>query len=174
MSKYISKEELLEKAHGKLLNRLYYEKNHRPFGTSAYPRLRPYIDYPIEAFDLENRENWPVDVKKEFLRCKAALYSEYRNLYQKVKKARAADLWTKTFNTGVLNKFLIKYGFKIVDNQVCAIDCGRPLIEWVLDTYVIPNLEKELGIKGVKRIKRATANSRNVLDWSKAEVVSKK
>lgn len=165
MSKYISKEDLNKKAFNSLLNRV---KNPR-----WYPELTMFRASDLALkYTLNNIKDWPEILQKEFKKCKACVYSEVRNKAVGIKQKKQAKLFTETFNTGVLDEFLRQYGFKICDGKVRAIDCGYPLIAWILDNYVIPKLATEMHIVGVKRTRRPTANSTNVLDWSKARVAS--
>ena len=165
MSKYISKDELNKKA--------YIMLEYRVKNSRWYPDVRVFTPSDLALkYTLNNIKDWPEALQNEFKKCKACVYSGVRNVAINIKQKKNAKLFIETFNTGALDEFLRQYGFRIYKGKVRAIDCGYPLIAWVLDNYVIPKLATEMHIVGVKRTRRPTANSTNVLDWSNARIAS--
>lgn len=97
----------------------------------------------------------------------------YSNAYNEVKKQqaqKAAILWTKIMDSGNLEKLFNSYGFVLHDGKVSAYDAGSVIVRAVLD-QVIKDIEKDIGLTGLKIKKRVTALTTDLIDWSEVRPV---
>lgn len=97
----------------------------------------------------------------------------YSRAYNEVKKEhsqKAAILWTKIMDSGNLKKLFNSYGFVLHDGKVSAYDAGSVIIRAVLD-QVIKDIEKDIGLTGLKIKKRVTALTTDLIDWSEVRPV---
>lgn len=95
--------------------------------------------------------------------------------YQKrvQKEDRMRKFFTQTCNSGGLNALLKEYGLRITaDGSVRDDTASTVLFKNYLNDIVLPAIEKELGIKGIKVHKKPTYNTLNLLQWYKAEIVT--
>lgn len=113
----------------------------------------------------EDMSSWRPEVKKEWKNCYSCAYSRHRA----VAANKAANLWTTVLNNGNLEKIFASYGFVLADGKVYVHDNGSTIIKAVLKA-VIKEIEKTVGIKGIKIRPRITAGSQNLLDWTDAHV----
>ncbi len=87
------------------------------------------------------------------------------------KEAKNKRLFTNTFNTGGLNQVLAKHGLRLTPNgDVVDNGCSVILFKQYLETVVIPDIEKELGISSIKVHKKPTHVTRNLFQWYKATI----
>lgn len=97
--------------------------------------------------------------------------SYYKKRVQKENKMR--KFFTQTCNTGGLNELLRKHGLvmhadgTVKDNGACS-----QLLKSYLNDIVLPAIEKELGIKGIKVHDNPSPLTLNLFRWSKAEIVN--
>lgn len=113
----------------------------------------------------EDMSSWCPEIKKEWKNCYSLVYSKYRAIAER----KTANLWTTVLNNGNLEKIFASYGFVLADNRVYVHDNGSTIIKAVLKA-AINEIEKTIGIKGIKIRSRITAGSHNLLDWSDAHV----
>ena len=113
----------------------------------------------------EDMSSWCPEVKKEWKNCYSLVYSKYRGIAAR----KAANLWTSVLNNGNLEKIFASYGFVLADGRVYVHDNASTIIKAVLKV-AINEIEKEIGIKGIKIRPRITAGSHNLLDWSDAHI----
>lgn len=98
---------------------------------------------------------------------------EKLNSYQKrvQKENKMRKFFTYTCNTGGLNELLKKYGLRMTPNGAVRDDtASSALFKSFLENTVIPAIEKELGIKGIKVHKKPTHLTLNLFQWYKAEI----
>lgn len=99
-------------------------------------------------------------------------YNYNYSLLRKERKHQMSKMFLQDFNTGYMQEFFKKYGLSVWNNQVRFIACGEAVLKSYLQTVVIPAMEKELNIKGVRvRAKGVTGMSSDVFDWDRAEIV---
>lgn len=113
----------------------------------------------------EDMSSWCPEIKKEWKNCYSLVYSKHKAIASK----KAANLWTKVLNNGNLEKIFASYGFVLADGNVYVHDNSSTIIKAVLKV-AINEIEKEIGIKGIKIRPRITAGSHNLLDWSDAHI----
>lgn len=126
----------------------------------------------LESFDknffAEPKSKWSDAKKKDYKNAHSLIYCRMRAEL----KARMADAWFNTLTAGNLRAFCNKHGMLV--NRRGDVNCTRladDLLKYYLKTTFIPKVEKELGIKGIKVSKNASARAYNCLDFSVAEVV---
>lgn len=113
----------------------------------------------------EDMSSWCPEIKKEWKNCYSLVYSKYRAIVAR----KSANLWTTVLNNGNLEKIFASYGFVLADGNVYVHDNGSTIIKAVLSA-AIKDIEKTIGIKGIKIRPRITAGSRNLLDWTNAHI----
>ena len=95
----------------------------------------------------------------------------YQKRVQKEDKMR--KFFTQTCNTGGLNALLKQYGLRMCsDGSVRDDTASTMLFKNYLNDIVLPAIEKELGITGIKVHKKPTHLTLNLLQWYKAEIVN--
>lgn len=113
----------------------------------------------------EDMSSWCPEIKKEWKNCYSCVYSRHRAMAAK----KAANLWTTVLNNGNLEKIFASYGFVLADGKVYVHDNGSTIVKAVLQA-AIKEIEKTIGIKGIKVRQRITASSQNLLDWTNAHI----
>lgn len=102
-------------------------------------------------------------------------YNYHYSLLRKERKHQMSKMFLQDFNTGYMQEFFNKYGLNVWNNQVRFTNCGSPILKSYLQTVVIPAMEKELNIKGVKiKNKHVSGMSSNLFDWDRAEIIEDK
>lgn len=95
----------------------------------------------------------------------------YQKRRQKEQKMR--HFFTQTCNTGGLNELLAKHGLRLYnDGTVRDRGCSMLLLKHYLEQVVLPAIEKELGITGIKLRKNPSMLTQNLFEWYKAEIKS--
>lgn len=101
---------------------------------------------------------------------KAILKSVRANCYSRLRRElvhKSISFWKK-FSAGNLEPFLNKFGLAFnCDNINCEVAADN-LVRHYIENTVIPALEKELNIYGVRMIPNTKAHSYNCLDFSRA------
>lgn len=113
-----------------------------------------------------NRKNWTAEDK-------AAYKSEYSCAYHREKqkaKRKANIFWTETMDNGCIKQMFEEMGLKIADGKTRCINSGEQIVEWYIKEKVLPRLEEQFNIVGVKLRSHPTANSTDLLDWTKADI----
>ncbi len=93
--------------------------------------------------------------------------------YQKRRKQeeKMRRFFTQTCNTGGLNQVLAKHGLRLYsDGTVKDRGCVTILFKHYLEQVVLPAIEKELGITGIKVHKNPSTLTQNLFEWYKAEI----
>lgn len=100
----------------------------------------------------------------------AETLTPYQKRTQKEKKMR--HFFTHTCNSGGLNQVLAKHGLRLcgMDGLVRDNGCVTKLFEQYLKYVVLPDIEKELGITGIKIHKNPSTLTQNLFEWYKAEI----
>ena len=97
--------------------------------------------------------------------------SYYQKRVQKENKMR--KFFTQTCNTGGLNELLNRYGLVLHSNGVVRDKtASTKLFQQYLEEVVVPAIEKELGIKGIKVHPNPSPLTQNLFKWYKAEIVN--
>ncbi len=99
--------------------------------------------------------------------------SDTLTAYQKrvQKEERMRQLFTRTFNTGGLNQLLERYGLKMFsDGTVRDRGAVNKIFKDYLEQIVLPAIEKELGITGIKIHPRPSTLTQNLFRWYKADI----
>lgn len=93
----------------------------------------------------------------------------YQKRVQKEEKMR--HFFTHTCNSGGLNQVLAKHGLRLCgDGLVRDNGCVTKLFKQYLQYVVLPDIEKELGITGIKIHKNPSTLTQNLFEWYKAEI----
>ena len=102
----------------------------------------------------------------------AETLTPYQKRTQKEKKMR--HFFTHTCNSGGLNQLLAKHGLRLcgMDGLVRDNGCVTILFKHYLEQVVLPEIEKELGITGIKIHKNPSTLTQNLFEWYKAEIKS--
>ena len=101
----------------------------------------------------------------------AETLTPYQKRRQKEQKMR--HFFTQTCNTGGLNQVLAKHGLRLYsDGTVKDRGCVTILFKRYLEHVVLPAIEKELGITGIKLRKNPSMLTQNLFEWYKAEIKS--
>ena len=94
--------------------------------------------------------------------------------YQKhvQKEQTMRHFFTHTCNSGGLQQILAKHGLKLygVDGLVKDNGCVTTLFKRYLEDVVLPDIEKELGITGIRVHKNPSMLTQNLFEWYKAEI----
>ena len=122
-----------------------------------------------KVYKWTEHNQWTSEELETWKREKANMYCRMRN----ENKAKMARLFTKTFNNGYIEECLKKYGICLNSmSRAFFMDNAAPILKSYVESIVLPALEKECGIEGVKiRGKRITGNTYNILDWERAKII---
>ena len=93
--------------------------------------------------------------------------------YQKrcQKEEKMKHFFTYTCNNGGLQQVLAKHGLRLCgDGLVRDNGCSKILFKHYLENVVLPAIEKELGITGIKIRKNPSILTQNLFEWYKAEI----
>lgn len=93
--------------------------------------------------------------------------------YQKrrQKEQKMNHFFTHICNNGGLNQVLAKHGLCLYsDGTVRDRGCSKALLKHYLEHVVLPEIEKELGITGIKIHKNPSILTQNLFEWYKAEI----
>ena len=93
-------------------------------------------------------------------------YQKRRNKEDKMRK-----FFTQTCNTGGLQEVLAKHGLRMTwDGSVRDGCCVKTIFKHYLEYAVLPDIEKQLGITGIKIHKNPSTLTQNLFEWYKAEI----
>ncbi len=124
-----------------------------------------YKKYP--GFTWANRANWPERYHQLWKETRPTIYARLR----RVNRERTSQFWTCTFNNGCLDAVLKKYGLTRWGNTIQFYQGGSVILTDYLNKIVIPALEKELNITGIKPArKRCSGYTKDLLNWENAEI----
>ena len=93
--------------------------------------------------------------------------------YQKrcQKEAKMRKFFTQTCNTGGLQEVLAKHGLRMTwDGSVRDGCCVHTIFKHYLEKVVLPDIEKQLGITGIRVKKNPSTLTQNLFEWYKAEI----
>lgn len=113
-----------------------------------------------------NRKNWTDEDKAEYR-------SEYSCAYHREReraKHKANIFWTETMDNGCIKQMFEEMGLEIYNGRTRCINSGEKIVEWYIKEKVLPRLEEQFNIVGVKLRTHPTANSTDLLDWTKADI----
>lgn len=99
--------------------------------------------------------------------------TKYLTPYQKRcrEEEKMRHFFTETCNTGGLQEVLKKHGLRLCGNGYIKDDgCVNKLFEQYLKDVVLPDIEKELGIIGIKVHKKPSSLTSNLFKWYKTEI----
>jgi len=134
--------------------------------TKKYIECTYGSDYSNRLFNKPRKE-WDEEEKIRYRNAKSCTYHRLRTQL----KIKTAKMWTNTLTAGNLKPWLNKYGITTYDGS--NYRCNRladSLVKYYIENTVLPAMEKELNITGVKITKRISANCMNCLDFSRAKV----
>lgn len=87
----------------------------------------------------------------------------YQKRCQKEQKMRR--FFTQTCNTGGLNQVLSKHGLCLhSDGTIRDVRCSKALFKHYLERVVLPDIEKQLGITGIKVHKNPSTLTQNLFE----------
>ena len=93
----------------------------------------------------------------------------YQKRRQKENKMR--HFFTNTCNSGGLQQVLARHGLRMYsDGAIKDYGCVKAIFKHYLEHVVLPDIEKELGITGIKVHKSPSALTQNLFEWYKAEI----
>lgn len=113
-----------------------------------------------------NRKNWTEEDKAEYR-------SEYSCAYHRERqraKHKANIFWTETMDNGCIKQMFEEMGLEIYNGRTRCINSGEKIVEWYIKEKVLPRLEEQFNIVGVKLRTHPTANSTDLLDWTNADI----
>lgn len=93
--------------------------------------------------------------------------------YQKrrQKEQKMNHFFTCVCNNGGLNQVLAKHGLCLYsDGTVRDRGCSKILLKNYIERVVLPDIEKELGITGIRVHKNPSMLTQNLFEWYKAEI----
>lgn len=93
--------------------------------------------------------------------------------YQKrcQKEEKMKKFFTQVCNSGGLDQILAKHGLRLCgDGSVRDGGCVKALFKEYLNNIVLPDIENELGITGIKVHKNPSSLTQNLFEWYKAEI----
>jgi len=141
-------------------------KSELEYQTKHYIDITYGSDYCNNLFNKPRKE-WDEEEKIRYRNARSCTYCRLRSQL----KTKAAKMWTNTLTAGNLKPWLSRHGINTYDgsNYSCR-KLADSLIKYYIQNTVIPAMEKELNITGVKMTKNTSANCMNCLDFSRAKV----
>lgn len=97
--------------------------------------------------------------------------------YQKRRKQeeKMRHFFTQICNTGGLNQVLARHGLHMYsDGTIKDRGCVKKIFKHYLEHVVLPDIEKELGITGIKVHKSPSTLTQNLFEWYNAEIKQEK
>ena len=117
----------------------------------------------------KDRKDWTEEEKQRWKNAKANVYYQLRQ----ENKKRSKQFWLEQMDNGSFKEFFKRCGLMVYNSQVCFADCGSLILTHYINTQVLPRLEKEMNIKGVKlKHKRITGMTNDIFDWEHAEIAN--
>lgn len=121
-------------------------------------------------FNINDKKTWNKEVKDEY----RYYYGIYYNALRLETKEHKTAFWINMFGKDNINAILDKYGLVLNDlNNIRAKNGGAYLIRWVLETFIIPELETTFNVTGIKLNKDLSFSKRNYLDLEDIEMIEK-
>lgn len=115
----------------------------------------------------KDRKAWTDEDKKRWRNARSNVYARMRA----ENRDKTRNFWLKQMNNGVFEKFFEKYGLTIYNGHVKFAKYGSPVLTYYLNEIVLPALEKEMGVKGVRlKSNYLTSMSSDLFNWEHAEV----
>lgn len=108
--------------------------------------LTNYYSYFRAGFDRKARQTWSETAKQIY-------HNEYSNLYNQMRKEAAETKrkrWLTLAGEENFKAVLEDMGLTIRRDGIRAMDSGRKLFRYYLENVVIPRIEKEFNITGIK------------------------
>jgi len=93
--------------------------------------------------------------------------------YQKrrQKEQKMNHFFTSVCNSGGLNQVLARHGLRLYsDGTVRDRGCSKTIFKHYLENVVLPDIEKNLGITGIRVHKNPSMLTQNLFEWYKAEI----
>lgn len=142
--------------------------------TKHYIEITYGSDYCKKLYG-KPRKQWDDD---EVSRYKNARSTTYCRLRTSLKK-KTAKMWIETLTAGNLKPWLNKHGIAVSryyngDTQFSCKKLANYLVRFYIENTLIPSMEKELNITGVKMTKNTSACCQNCLDFSRAKTKESK
>lgn len=134
-------------------------------------RTEEYVNQWAGNYKLlyKERAKWGEIDKQRWKNAKANVYHQLRQ----ENKRRCKQFWLEQMDNGSFKEFFKKCGLMVWNGQVCFADCGSVILTHYINNQVLPRLEKEMNIKGVKvRHKRITGMTNDIFDWEQAEIAN--
>ena len=134
--------------------------------TEIYDRTMKEFRRITASYNInyEDKSTWNEQLVNLWNRLRANHYYQYK----KECKLRANDFWVNKMDSGILQDILKKYGLAIYNKgNIRCIDAGRMIMKLAMEQIIIPEMEKTIGIKGIKLVKNAGPSAQNCLDFSK-------
>lgn len=138
--------------------------------TRKYIEATYGSDYSNRLFAKPTKE-WTDDEKINYRNARSTTYCRLRASL----KRKAARMWAETLTAGNLKPWLNKHGIAVSryyngDIQFSCKKLADHLVRYYIENTLIPSIEQELNITGVKMTKNTSACCQNCLDFSRAEV----
>jgi predicted nucleic acid-binding Zn ribbon protein len=108
--------------------------------------------------------------KRELRNCRANCYNELRD----EKRNKSANFWCEKMTAGNLKNLLNRAGFTVRDGNVYCSDSGRAILKWYVDYAVLPLIEKEIGLTGIKLRKNVGPSGDKMFDFCDCHIVENK
>ena len=121
----------------------------------------------IDKYYYHERKTWDEHKKLNWRNAKSNIYARMRAENQR----RNRHIWIDQLGQGCFKEFFKKYGLTVYQGQVRFLDCGAPILTSYVNNVVLPAIEKEMNIKGVKlNRKRLSGLSNDLFNWERAEI----
>ena len=132
-------------------------------------RTEEYINqiFGVWKIKYSERATWTDMERKKWKDTKAVVYARMRA----ENREKNRHMWIDQLGQGCFKEFFKKYGLTVYQGQVRFLDCGAPILTSYLNNVVLPALENEMNIKGVKvNKKRLSGLSNDLFNWERAEI----
>lgn len=121
----------------------------------------------IDTYNYSERNTWSDYMKAHWKSTYSMMYARMRA----ENKEKNRHMWIEQLGQGCFQEFFKKYGLRVYGNKVIFVDCGAPILTSYINNVVLPAIESEMNITGVKlNKKRISGMSQDIFDWEKAEV----
>ena len=120
------------------------------------------------------RKDWTKDQKELYKNARATIYARLRAEL----KRKSAKMWVETLTAGNLEPWLKNHGINVYksyysdDVYFGCKQLANQLVKHYIEKVIIPGLEKDLNITGVKMTRNTTSDCQNCLDFSRAQIKS--
>lgn len=105
--------------------------------------------------------------KQRWKNAKATVYARMRS----ENREKMKDFWLKQMDNGSFQAFFHNCGLRICCGKVIFEDNAAPILTSYIKNVVLPKLEKEMNVKGVKlRSKRISGMTQDIFNWEHAEI----